>query len=239
MNGDFLFKYRGQIPILFFFIVIPFIYYTDYTNYSKEIINYNMVLSFLISLIGLIIRAYTVGTTPAGTSGRNRKKQIAKTLNKTGIYSIVRNPLYLGNFLIWLGISIYTLNVFFILCLNLFFFIYYIKIINAEEKFLERKFKNEFLFWKKITPKLFPSVQNYKKSNYSFSIKTILKREYSSFLATVVSFFYIQILINYFNQKEIIINEKMWIIIIFSISITLILRTLKKHTSILDQEGRT
>ena len=52
-----------------------------------------------------MIRIYTVGTTPAGTSGRNRDKQIAEKLNKTGVYSIIRHPLYLGNLLIWLGVA--------------------------------------------------------------------------------------------------------------------------------------
>ncbi|MGB8874133.1 MAG: hypothetical protein WCC75_12145, partial [Desulfobaccales bacterium] len=45
------------------------------------------------------------GLPPRGTSGRNTQGQVAETLNTTGIYSLVRNPLYLGNFLIWLGLS--------------------------------------------------------------------------------------------------------------------------------------
>ena len=238
MGGNFLFKYRGQIPILLFFIVIPFIYHTEYNIFSDKLLKENMTISFLISCIGFFIRIYTVGTTPAGTSGRNRKKQIAKKLNQTGLYSIVRHPLYLGNFLIWLGISIYTLNTTFTVFLGFFFFSYYNIIMKTEEKFLEKKFKNEFLLWKKHTPMLFPTFNNYCKSKYAFSIKTVLKREYSSFLATIFSFLYIQTLINYFNN-QIMINNNMWIILIVSIGITLILRTLKKNTSILNKKGRT
>jgi len=239
MSGDFLFKYRGQVPIFLFFIVIPFIYYTDYNDFSDKLLKENMIISFLISFIGIFIRVYTVGTTPAGTSGRNRKKQIAKKLNQTGLYSIVRHPLYLGNFLIWLGISMYTLNTTFTIFLSLFFFSYYNIIMKTEEKFLEKKFKNEFLLWKKYTPMLFPSLNNYCKSKYTFSIKTVLKREYSSFLATIFSFFYIQTLINYFNEENIIISNNMWSILLFSIIITLILRVIKKNTSMLSERGRT
>ena len=238
MSGDFLFKYRGQIPVLLFFIVIPFIYYTEYNHFSEKFLKENMIISFLISFIGFFIRVYTVGTTPAGTSGRNRKKQIAKKLNQTGIYSIIRHPLYLGNFLIWLGISMYTLNTVFTIFLSLFFFSYYNIIMKTEEKFLEKKFKNEFLLWKKYTPMLFPSLKNYCKSKYPFSIKTVLKREYSSFLATIFSFFYIQTIINYFNKENTIISNNMCYVLIFAIIITLILRLMKK-TSILDQKGRT
>jgi len=238
MIGNFLFKYRGQIPILLFFIVIPFIYYTDYNIFSEKLLKENTIISFLISFIGFFIRVYTVGTTPAGTSGRNRKKQIAKKLNQTGLYSIVRHPLYLGNFLIWFGVSIYTLNTAFTIFLSLFFFSYYNIIMRTEEKFLDKKFKDEFLLWKKYTPMLLPSFNKYYKSKYTFSIKTVLKREYSSFLATVFSFLYIQTLINYFNN-QIIINNNMYVILISSIGITLILRILKKNTSFLNEKGRT
>ena len=71
------------------------------------------ILSIIISFFGMSVRFYTVGITPAGTSGRNRSKQIADKLNTRGMYSITRNPLYFGNYLIWLGISIYSLNIFF------------------------------------------------------------------------------------------------------------------------------
>ena len=134
MSGNFLFKYRGQIPILLFLIVIPFIYYTDYQIFSSKLLRQNMIISFLISFIGMMIRIYTVGTTPAGTSGRNREKQIAKKLNQTGLYSIVRHPLYLGNFLIWLGVSMYTVNTLFTVFLSLFFVIYYNIIMKTEEE---------------------------------------------------------------------------------------------------------
>ena len=67
------------------------------------------VVSVFVSILGLVIRFYTIGTTPKGTSGRNTKNQIEQKddfLNSTGLYSLVRHPLYLGNYFIWLGISI-------------------------------------------------------------------------------------------------------------------------------------
>ncbi|NLL27934.1 MAG: DUF1295 domain-containing protein [Bacteroidales bacterium] len=44
---------------------------------------------------------------PKGISGKNTEKQIADFLNTKGMYSIVRHPLYLGDFLMWLGLFIY------------------------------------------------------------------------------------------------------------------------------------
>ena len=83
-QGNFLFKYRGQLPVLLFLISIPFIFLSSETNsFFQFICN---IISVSITLIGLFIRFYTIGTTPKGTSGRNTHKQIADFLNSTGIY---------------------------------------------------------------------------------------------------------------------------------------------------------
>ncbi|MBP1885245.1 methyltransferase family protein [Sinorhizobium mexicanum] len=58
-----------------------------------------------LALVGLAIRAFTVGHAPKGTSGRNTRKQIAESLNTTGMYSLCRNPLYFGNAVIYLAAS--------------------------------------------------------------------------------------------------------------------------------------
>ena len=237
--GDFLFKYRGQIPILLFLLVIPFIWKTDYSSFSNKTIVTNNIISIIISFFGLLIRFYTVGKTPGGTSGRNRSKQIAKKINTKGIYSITRNPLYFGNYLIWLGISIFSLNTYFTILLSVFFFFYYGKIIKTEEKFLFKKFGNSFIEWKERTPRFFPSFKEYKSDKYSLSIKTILKREYSSLLATIFSFFYISTLINLKLNSNNLIDRKWLAILVITITVTIILRTIKKNTNLLNQKGRT
>jgi len=112
-QGNFLFKYRGQFPVLLFILSVPFIYLTDYTliNYKEH--NVFMFISISISVLGFLVRFYTIGTTPKGTSGRNTKEQVADVLNSSGMYSMVRHPLYLGNYLIWLGISLASFNIYF------------------------------------------------------------------------------------------------------------------------------
>jgi len=83
-----------------------------------------VLLCFVLSLGGLALRAYTVGHVPAGTSGRNAKAQRAMRLNTTGIYSVVRNPLYLGNFIILLGVVMSLKVWWLVLIVTLAFFIY-------------------------------------------------------------------------------------------------------------------
>ena len=111
-QGNFLFKYRGQFPVLLFILSVPFIYLTDYTLINYKEYNVFMFTAISISVLGFLVRFYTIGTTPKGTSGRNTKEQVADVLNSSGMYSMVRHPLYLGNYLIWLGISLASFNIF-------------------------------------------------------------------------------------------------------------------------------
>ena len=118
--GNWLFKYRSYIPCL----IIPFLLYSILTPLDIYIQKKLFYTGLTISYIGECIRIYTIAYVPAGTSGRNTKQQFATSLNKFGIYSIVRHPLYLGNFLIFLGPFIYTGNIYGISIFILFFCIY-------------------------------------------------------------------------------------------------------------------
>ena len=144
-QGNFLFKYRGQFPVLLFILAVPFIYLTDYSSISEQIQTYFLFSAITVSVIGFLVRFYTIGTTPLGTSGRNTKEQVAIVLNSTGMYSMLRHPLYLGNYLIWLGIAVATFNIYFIVIMSLLFWLYYERIMFAEERFLERKFGNDYI----------------------------------------------------------------------------------------------
>ena len=110
-SGNTLFRYRGQIPVFLFLAAIPVVYFTDITYLSIE----NQVLitwtAVALSILGFVIRAVSIATTPKGTSGRNTKEgQVAESLNTTGIYSTVRHPLYLGNYFMWIGIVLFNYN---------------------------------------------------------------------------------------------------------------------------------
>ena len=239
-QGNFLFKYRGQFPVVLFILVVPFIYLTDYNSISEQAQTGFMYTAITLSAVGLLVRFYTIGTTPQGTSGRNTKKQVATVLNSTGMYSLLRHPLYLGNYLIWLGIAVTTFNIYFVVIISLLFWLYYERIMFAEERFLEDKFGNTYLNWSNTLPAFIPAFLNFKKSDISFSIITVLRREYASVLSTVIGFVFVEGVRNYFFHPE------KWIISDFSLQflvvttiIVVLLKLLKHYTSLLNEKGRS
>ncbi len=239
-SGNFLFKHRGEIPLVLFILAIPVIYLTPVENMSPRIVKTITVLSIFLSTLGFVIRAIAIATTPKGTSGRNTKKgQIAESLNTKGIYSIVRHPLYLGNYFMWLGIVTFTFNWIFVIVITLLFWIYYERIMFAEERFLERKFGDQYMEWANKTPAFVPCFRKYVKGDIPFSFKSILRREYSGMLATVVSFVFVYDLRQYFHTGTIKPDTTAHYILIVALVAALTLRSLKHYTGILKEEGRS
>jgi protein-S-isoprenylcysteine O-methyltransferase Ste14 len=238
-EGNWLFKRRGFIPLILFILAVPAVYFTDYASISQStttIINY---LAVILSFAGFAVRAYTIGTTPRGTSGRNTDKQVAEQLNTSGIYSVVRHPLYLGNYLMWIGIVLFTKNFSFTIIVSLLYWIYYERIMFAEERFLERKFGDVYLNWSKKVPAFVPNITTFRKSEVSFSMKSVLRREYSGVLATVIGFVFVEILIGYFQWGVFHVGRKFVMALAIAAIAALVLRSLKHYTKVLSEEGRS
>jgi protein-S-isoprenylcysteine O-methyltransferase Ste14 len=238
-SGNWLFKHRGYIPLVLFLLAIPAILMTDYHQMNIRLTHVINWISVSLSALGFCIRAYAIGTTPRGTSGRNTDKQVAEQLNTAGIYSMVRHPLYLGNYLMWIGIVLFTKNYYFVTMVSLLYWIYYERIMFAEERFLEKKFGESYVRWSMKVPAFIPNVSLYTKSLVPFSLKSVLRREYSGMLATVIGFVFVELFINY-SMWRVWTVEKPFLYVLTAVAIlTLLLRFLKHSTKLLMEEGRS
>ena len=106
----------------------------------------------VISFAGLILRVLIVGRAPIGTSGRNTREQAANTLTTTGMYSIVRHPLYLANYIIIIGFVMEFHVWWLVLLITCIYALYYERIMLAEEAFLREQFGDAFETWAAATP---------------------------------------------------------------------------------------
>jgi protein-S-isoprenylcysteine O-methyltransferase Ste14 len=191
-----------------------------------------------VSLVGLGLRFFTVGFAPRGTSGRNTRGQVAEMLNTTGMYAVVRNPLYLGNFIIWLGLALFIQVWWCVIIVILSFIIFYERIIFAEERFLREKFGESFITWAEKTPAIMPRWQNWRPPQLSFSWKSALKREYSSWFAAIASFTALALIRDSWQSKRIVFDKTWLKIFIIGLIIYLTVRFLKKKTKILSTVDR-
>ena len=242
LQGNFLFKFRGILPLIFIVLGILVFSLDRYNGISFDsTITFSKIeyASLIVCLFGLSIRIYTVGHTPANTSGRNTGCQIADKLNTTGIYSVVRHPLYLGNFFMWLGISLLTANTWFVFSFILIYWIYIERIMYVEELFLKRKFGDDFIHWASNTPAFFISFENWEKSCYPFSWKKVLKNEKNGLLAIFVLLFVFHSIYFSFESKS-IQAEMNWIFYVAVVTAVfyLILKYIKKKTGLLNEDGR-
>lgn len=239
-TGLWLFRRRSFLPIL----ILPLLLTALPDSELLERVVGNLADEFFegfclaISFVGLALRCMTVGYAPEGTSGRNTKRQKARTLNTTGMYSIVRHPLYFGNFVIFLGLILLVEVWWFILVAISAFVLYYVPIMYAEEEFLRERFGHAYLEWAEKTPAFVPRWKGWKRPDVLFAWKSVLRREYSGFFVIIASFWALEIGTDLFAEHRLVLSWDAGILFVFGLVTYLTLRTLKRRTTVLEVAGR-
>lgn len=236
--GNRFFRWRSYLPLFMAMVLVAALWSQPGAASPDHPGGPWQTACLLVSLAGLGLRFFTVGFAPRGTSGRNTRGQVADTLNTTGMYSLVRNPLYLGNFLIWLGLSLFLQVWWCSVIVMLCFILFYERIIFAEEAFLRERFGAAFTDWTAGTPAIIPRFKNWRAPSLPFSWKSALKREYSSWFATITSFTVLAILRDSRQHGRLMLDRNWLVIFLCSMAIYLIIRTLKKKTQILSTVDR-
>tara|TARA_B100000579_G_C22486991_1_gene690610 strand:- start:27 stop:617 length:591 start_codon:yes stop_codon:yes gene_type:complete len=166
---SFLFSKRSYTPIP---IVISIVYFSDpFQPY------------FLIGLLFIGIGESIRFTAVRFAGGRTRTTKVgANKLCTSGPYAYTRNPLYIGNLLIYCGIVLFSGGTFLLelLVIVLIYFTFqYTLIISLEEDKLLELFGEQYLKYKlnvpRIIPQLFP--WNNKKQSKPLTLVDTLKTE--------------------------------------------------------------
>ena len=153
--GNFFFIYRSYTPIPLVAVIL----------YNAQLANAYLVLGLLCIILGESIRfwavSYAGGITRTTTVG-------AKTLCTAGPFAHTRNPLYIGNMLMYNGIVLIAgaNNIYAMLMLTwLFFIIQYFLIIHLEEQTLTRIFGTTYINYTKNVPRLSPRLFRWKSDD--------------------------------------------------------------------------
>lgn len=171
-------KYRGKIGVVVALTIIII-------SKSNRL---GFLTGFLISSLGNLLRVWA--------SGYIRKE---RELATSGPYSLTRNPLYLGNFLIGAGFCIASWQIISIPIFFLYFLLFYIPLIRIEEKRMKEIFGEDYIQYKKSVPVFFPRFGKIKKSG-KFSLRNFMEnKEWRAIISTLI--FYLAILL-----KEILVK---------------------------------
>lgn len=165
-----IFTYRSYTPIPFLILMIA---------YQQSNV-WSLPLGLFIAICGELIRLWAVSW--AGSETRTTGKVGGTYLVINGPYAHVRNPLYVGNILIYFGLGIMSFALFpYLQIIALAFFVFqYYEIIKEEEGFLREKFGNDFDEYYKNVPRIFPRLTPYKKEGVEqpeYDIKKGLRSE--------------------------------------------------------------
>lgn len=227
-SGEWLFRWRSYIPLLLTLVVLAALPSFTYPEGSHGLDTAWDILCLGVAFFGLAIRIYTVGHVPDRTSGRNTRGQVASHLNTTGMYSLMRHPLYFGNFWIWIGVSLFPRVWWctFLIGLGLLFF--YERVMFAEERFLRATFGEAFAEWANRTPAFWPRFRNWQPPALPFSWRMALRREYSGLFAIIASLTFLEVVGTGIVEHRFEL-EPFWAVLFFlGLASYLALRTLKK-----------
>lgn len=147
-----IFKYRSYTPIPFLILMLIF------ENASVT----SLVTGFAIALAGELIRFW--GVSWAGSETRTTGGVGGSFLVISGPFAHVRNPLYVGNILLYFGIGVMSMSLFpylQVVALLFFFFQYYV-IVKEEEGYLVKTFGQDYDRYFKNVPRFFWKFNAYK-----------------------------------------------------------------------------
>ena len=164
----FLARYRIAISRVFA-IIFTFVILFCHPYFYGSLLNYALlVLGLLLILIGILGRVFS-----SLFMSDNRHKNVVST----GIYSIVRNPLYLFSFIGTIGITLVFGSLILTIVVILFYLLYYYIVITFEENSLSEKFGLEYInYLHSGIPRFFPKFSLWKSDTHiNVSYKVVLQ----------------------------------------------------------------
>lgn len=238
-DGQWLFAQRGYLPVLILIPAFTLLLRNGYPLGSPERYSAWLALCTLVALTGQMVRFVTIAHVPSRTSGRNRKEQVAESLNTEGSYSMVRNPLYFGNCLGWLGLAAIPGSATLWTLVAIVFWAYHERVIFTEENFLEGKFGDTFRRWAERTPAFFPNPTLWRPPSFGYSWRYAIGREFEGFFLIIEAVALLDTLVRSAAERRFAFHPGIAATAIAMALAFIVIRWMRKHTGVFRVDGRT
>ncbi|HEY3382955.1 MAG TPA: isoprenylcysteine carboxylmethyltransferase family protein [Vicinamibacterales bacterium] len=232
-SGDTLFRWRGQLPLIMLPLLVLGLFDARLPASVPPGLRAWQVVSFLVALSGLALRVVAIGTAPAGTSERSTTNPRASRLRTTGVYSLVRHPLYLGNSLTAVGLACFTTTWYVPIIVGLASLLYHERIAAREEAFLEDRFGDQFRAWAVRVRAAIPRLSTYVPSDTPFIWRRVLGREFHGLLVIGAVLFVLDLARAAFATGRLVFDPLWTTVFGVTATVFMVCSLLKKHTAVL------
>ena len=155
--GNFFFRYRDAL-FTAVLLTLFLLFRPQYPRGNEHFDNLLDLIGIGVALIGQLLRVAVIGLAYIIRGGSNRRVY-AKNLVTAGFFAHSRNPLYLGNLLVLLGLFLIWNNPWVYLLGGAFFLLGYAAIVAAEEVYLRGKFGSAYDAYARAVPRWLPSTR--------------------------------------------------------------------------------
>jgi protein-S-isoprenylcysteine O-methyltransferase Ste14 len=185
-SGAIFFRFRNFLfPV---FIITLFVFTKPALFLGRRKIDFVVViLGFIIALLGMLFRLFVIGFDYIKRGGKDGRVY-ADGLVTGGIYSHVRNPMYIGNFFCILGIALIYGSLWAYIFVLPFFVYIYLSIVVTEENYLRSHFGAEYETYCKRVNRFIPNFSGLRNTleKFSYDWRKAIRKDYGTFFGVLL-----------------------------------------------------
>jgi protein-S-isoprenylcysteine O-methyltransferase Ste14 len=235
-SGGVLFRRRGLLPLLLLPLFLLGLVDARLPATLPAGARVWQLLSLALALAGLAIRVAAVGTAPPGTSERSTTSPRASKLRTTGLYSVARHPLYLGNTLTAVGLACFTTTWYVPVIVVVMAMLYHERIAAREEVFLEETFGAEFERWADRVPAFVPRRSGYVRGETPFLWRRVVGREFHALFVIGAAVFTLDLVRSALATGRLVFDPVWTGFFLLTVVIFIVCSLLKRYTRVLKME---
>ncbi len=215
--GNFFFRYRNALfPLVF---VLGALTLRPKVIFDSVAVDRFLVLSgAMLALVGQALRLATIGFEYIHRGGKDGQVY-ASRLVRGGVYGVMRNPMYVANALIAVGMTIYLgAPLAYVIIVPLFLFIYH-SIVAAEEAYLRNKFGAEYDSYESSVNRYVPRLSLCRQAfaGMRFDWRKSLKKDLGTFIGLSIGLILVPVWREYFlfgaEASKITALRALWLIL--------------------------
>jgi protein-S-isoprenylcysteine O-methyltransferase Ste14 len=226
--GNFFFRYRNAL--------FPLVIVVASLTLRPEVILQSWIVDRVLGLAGIVIaltgqavRLITIGFDYIHRGGKDGKVYAGR-LVRGGIYGLTRNPMYLGNSLIAIGVTMLMGSPLGYLIVIPFFLFVYQAIIAAEEAYLRNKFGAEYEDYEANVNRIVPSLSRIKESfaGMRFDWRRSIKKDIGTVVGLTIGLNILPVWRSYFlydsSATKMAAIRAVWIILAITVAYLVLLK---------------